>query len=92
MSDKVYDNNMRGALFRNDKEGNEARPDYRGQCEVNRVAFWVDAWVNVDRSGKKFMSLRFKPKQTSEVPGGVRNPPPIKRPVPETDFGDDIPF
>lgn len=90
MTGKEYDNNMRGVLFRNDKGGVETRADYRGSCEINRVPLWVDAWVNVDRDGKKFMSLRFKPKSAASPP---RTPPPIKAPAREdAPFDDDIPF
>jgi hypothetical protein len=67
---------MRGVLFKADKEGVETRPDYRGQCEINHVQFWMDAWIKTSKKdGKKFMSLSFKPKQAAEVKGGTQNPP-----------------
>jgi hypothetical protein len=83
-----YDNNMRGVFFKNDKEGVETRPDYRGHCEINRVEFWMDAWIKTSKKdGKKFMSVSFKPKQAAEVKGGAKNPQ-----TPPTDFDDQIPF
>jgi hypothetical protein len=93
MSRNAFDNNMRGVLFKNDKEGLETRPDYRGQCEINRVEYYIDTWINTDRNGRKFLSLRFKPKLAADVAGGVRNPPPIKTPDKDDEpFNDQIPF
>lgn len=87
-----YDNNLRGVLFRNDKEGVETRPDYTGHCEINRVQFWMDAWIKVaKKDGKKFMSVAFKPKLASEAKGGEKNPPAQKA-DPKPDFDDEIPF
>lgn len=85
-----YDHNNSGALFKNDKQGIETRADYRGKCEINRVEFYVNAWVNTDRNGKKYLSLKFQPKAAADVAGGVRNPPPIKSAPP--DFDDGIPL
>ena len=84
-----YDNNNSGALFKNDKEGNDKRPDYRGQCEVDRAQYWLSAWIRTDKNNKKYMQVKFEPKQASEVRGGAKNPPSKS----ERDFEDDqIPF
>jgi hypothetical protein len=88
-----YDNNLRGVLFKNDKEGVETRADYRGHCEINRVEFWMDAWIKTaKKDGKKFMSVSFKQKQAAEVKGGEKNPPAHTEAKPKPDFDDDIPF
>lgn len=86
-----YDNNLRGALFRNEEkdDGNPNWPDYKGQAEIARVEYWVSAWIKTSKAGKKFMSLSFKPKLAGEVKGGAKAPP--AKP-PEPDFNDDIPF
>lgn len=50
------------SLFRNDKGGNEKRPDYRGEgmdLEGNHIE--VAAWLREGNKGK-FMSCTFKPK------------------------------
>jgi uncharacterized protein (DUF736 family) len=85
-----YDNNNSGALFKNDKEGNESRPDYRGSAEINRVEYWVSAWIKTSKGGSKYMSLRFEPKQASQVKGGAKNPP--AKSAKDEDFNDDIPL
>ena len=50
-----------GAIFKNDKEGNPARPDYTGNAEVDGVDYWLSAWIKEGKKGK-FMSLSFKAK------------------------------
>lgn len=58
-----YDPNMRGVLFKNDKKGNEKRPDYRGSCVINNVDMNVSGWIQASKkTGDKFMSLRFEAK------------------------------
>jgi hypothetical protein len=96
MSDPRFDNNMRGALFKNNKDGIETRADYRGECEINKVAFYIDAWINQDKHGYKYLSLRFKSKTVVDR-DAPRSPPPIKPPAPAAkapppDFDDGIPF
>ena len=85
-----YDNRDSGALFKNDKRGNDKAPDYTGEYTTpegkkRRVA----AWIRKSKGGKTYMSLRF-----SDM---------VKKDSPPDDFGatedsqpemqyDDIPF
>jgi hypothetical protein len=94
-----YDNNFKGALFRNnDQRDGKKDPDYRGNCEIDGVQYWIDSWINESRDGKKFMSLRFKPKQASEHRGAARNPPARTsgqsraHAATSDGFNEDIPF
>lgn len=95
MSDDKYDNNMQGVLFQNDKGDVPTRADYRGECEVAGVKYWLDAWFNLSKGGtKRFLKLKFKPKGapspvTSRVPA---MPPASTRTQYANDFNDDIPF
>ena len=82
-----YDNTNTGALFRNDKEGNEKRPDYRGQLDVEGVEYWVSAWIKTSKKGDKYMSLSIQPKEDRED----AKPAPKKQ-ADEAPFDDDIPF
>lgn len=52
-----------GALFKNDKKGNDKAPDYRGDANVNGELVEIAAWLKESANGKKFMSLSFKPKE-----------------------------
>jgi uncharacterized protein (DUF736 family) len=54
---------MKGVLFKNDKDGNEKRPDYRGSCVINNVDMNISAWIKTSKkSGDKYMSLKFEAK------------------------------
>lgn len=87
-----YDNNLSGALFKNDKDGNESRPDYRGSATISRTEYWVSAWIKTSKKGDKFMSLKFQPKLAREYKGAAPNPPPPAAPARVDDFDQDIPF
>jgi uncharacterized protein (DUF736 family) len=83
-----FDNNLRGSLFKNDKQGIEARPDYTGSCEIGGVPMYIDAWIQMSKGGKQYMSLKFKPKGAARIvpplpPAGAKAQP---------DFDDAIPF
>ena len=59
-----YDNTNRGVLFKNDKQGNENRPDYKGSIDIRGEEFWLSAWIKTStKDGSKFMSLSVEPKQ-----------------------------
>ena len=82
-----------GALFKNDKGDNPARPDYRGDLMIGGVVYELSAWIKPPASdaSKKFMSLSAKPKQARPAPAPQARPP---APAPSTgsgfdDFGDD---
>lgn len=63
MSDKVYDNNFRGVLFKNEDKQDEKHADYSGSCRVDEVDYFMNAWLNKSKkSGKTFMSFSFKRK------------------------------
>lgn len=97
--------NLIGALFKNDKEGNENRPDYRGDCCINGVEYQIGAWLKVSAKGTKFMSLKFEAKQRKDVSSEVDkqsarvgNSRPsatdarVNQRVADDDFDDSVPF
>ena len=101
-----YDNTNSGALFKNDKQGNENWPDYRGQINVDGQDFWISAWLKTSKKdGTKYMSLAIQPmqkkqqqpqRQQSRQPdrqqGRQQSRAPRDEP-PQDDFYDDsIPF
>lgn len=79
MSD--YDNTNSGALFKNDKEGNENRPDYRGNVNVEGKDFEISAWLKTAKSGVKYMSLSIQEPYAKKAPDVTAN-----------DTTGDIPF
>ena len=84
-----YDPNMKGVLFKNDKQGNERRPDYRGSCVINNVDMNISAWIKTSKkSGDKYMSLKFEAKGEGRL---SRNGQPVKteKVVTEDNWADD---
>lgn len=85
-----YDNTNRGVLFKNEDKRDERDADYRGNVNVDGREFWLDAWIKeAKKDGKKFMSLRLKPKMARDHAGAAKNPPARSA---EPDFDDQIPF
>ncbi len=71
-----YDNTNSGLLARNDKQGNESRPDYRGSINVDGTEYWLSAWIKTGRdgtklAGQKYMSLSVQPK---DAPAAAPSP------------------
>lgn len=58
-----------GSLFKNDKQGHDNRPDYRGNAMVNGEMLEMSAWIKTSQSGTKYMSVSFKEQyQKPEAP------------------------
>lgn len=78
-----------GALFRNDKGDNAARPDYRGDIMLGGVLYEVSGWIKPlpSDANKRFMSLSGKPKQAAPT----AKPAPARRHAP-VDDDSSIPF
>jgi len=81
-----------GALFKNDKGDNPARPDYRGDIMLNGVLYEISGWIKPlpSDASKRFMSLSGKPKQDRQAAA------PAAKPAPKSggfdDFDSDVPF
>jgi hypothetical protein len=79
-----YDNTNSGLLARNNKQGNESRPDYRGSINVDGTEYWLSAWIKTGRdgtklAGQKYMSLSVQPK---DAPAAAPAPVPAPAPAP----------
>ncbi len=55
---RSVDNEMKGALFPNDKGDNEMRPDMRGEVTIEGVKYSVSAWKNTSKGGKPYLGLK----------------------------------
>ena len=94
--------NLQGALFKNDKEGNDKRPDYKGDCMINGEEYQIGAWLKVSGKGTKFMSLKFEAKKRQDVSSGVPDGRQNAAAAPQAarqqqapaydDFDDSMPF
>lgn len=85
-----------GAFFKNDQkeQGNEQHEhysDYRGEGKIDGVDYWMDAWINTSKDGRKYMSVRFRPKVAKSQ---EQAQPKLKVVGSDTtpDPNDDIPF
>lgn len=91
-----FDNTNKGVLFKNDKEGVEGRPDYKGKLDVNGEEMQIAGWIRKSKKGVSFMSLSVhpEPKNTHTTrPEPNRAPTRQASPQPsQDDFDDDIPF
>lgn len=54
-----------GTLFRNDKDGNDKRPDYRGELVIDGRTYELSGWVKEGNKGK-WVSLSARPKAAAE--------------------------
>ena len=65
-----------GSIFRNDKEGNEKRPDLTGTANVGGVVYNVASWENTTMDGKQYYSLKFTPiSERESAHGGADDRP-----------------
>jgi hypothetical protein len=88
MSD-TYNNEKRFVLFRQDKEGNPKRPDYRGNIVLHGARYYLSGWIREDKQGRKFLSGTVEPEREHQAPAGSRAPVET---APQPAEGDDIPF
>ena len=90
----AYDNNLTGALFKNDRKEAETHPDYKGSCEINGVQYWVNSWINESSKGTKYMSLKFSPKeeQQRQQRQNLKRSAQVAQIDDGDDLNDDIPF
>lgn len=83
-----YDNTNSGALFKNDKDGNEKRPDYTGKLDVEGKEYRLAAWIRDGRRGK-FMSLKLSEPNSSN---GGSSPQGAGGSGPSGPMDEDVPF
>jgi uncharacterized protein (DUF736 family) len=81
---------LSGALFKNDKRGNDKAPDYSGDCMVDGREYRLAAWIKESKGGSKFMSLAFTAKEEGKTVQRD-NPAQIKGNANVT-MDDEIPF
>ena len=78
----MSDRTNSGYLARNDKGGNDKRPDYRGKLDVDGMDYDLAGWIKDGKDGKKILSLKVqvaKPKfvQPHAEPAETAEPDPL---------------
>ena len=84
-----YDNNLRGVLFKNDKNDNPRAPQYKGNMTVDNKDYWLSCWVEKSKAGQSYMSLSLQPKEDHPQQQADVN---TEAQVEADGFEDDIPF
>lgn len=64
-----------GVLFKNDKKQSNNHPDCKGSTTINGVEYWVSGWWKQGRSGQRFLSLAYTPKNQQGNYGGNQGQP-----------------
>lgn len=54
---------MSGSMFVNTKKEKDTHPDRNGTALIGGVEYWVSGWIKETKSGDKWLSLAFKPKE-----------------------------
>lgn len=54
----TYDNNNKGAIWKNDRKASDKHPDYTGAIVVDGKEYWLSAWRG-DKSNPKSPALKF---------------------------------
>ena len=83
---------LTGSLFKNARKETETHPDYTGRALISGTEYFLDAWINTDRNGGKYMSLKLKPKEARGNPGSNATYGSGNRPPEPADLEDDAPF
>lgn len=77
-----------GAVFTNDKRGNEKAPDINGSVTMNLTEFYMAGWKKQSKNGNNFTSISLKKKD--EQPETRTSSGPDVDSIP--DYDDEIPF
>ena len=79
-----------GALFKNDKGDNPARPDYKGDIMLGGVLYEIAGWIKPrpTKPSEGYMSMVGKPKEQQAAKPVAKSAPKQAEP----DFDDDMPF
>jgi hypothetical protein len=71
------------SLFKNDKQGNDKRPDYKGDgVDIDGTPVRVSAWLRDGKNGK-YMSCKIEPKEARQEPA---------KPAQDDGLDSDLPF
>jgi hypothetical protein len=85
-----YNNENRFALFREENRKSDKHPEFSGTLNIDGTDYWINAWVQVSKSGKKFFSGTVRPKEAPRTQQSA--PQRQKQGADDFGFDQDIPF
>ena len=91
MSEKFQHKPDSGSVFANDKREKETDPNAKGDALIGGVEYWVSAWTNTDKNGKRYQALKFTAKHPVAAQALAQAKAAVA-PVVEDWDGDSIPF
>lgn len=88
---------LNGALFSNDKRGNDKAPDYNGKIDDTnlRLSAWITDINSGERAGQQFLSVAVSQQQAQSAATGTDSaqaPAPQPESDPEPKSGAKLPF
>lgn len=87
-----YDNDNRGAIWKNDNKATDKHPDFKGKATIGGVDYYVSAWKRGPDDNPKAPALRFSVTAVSDVAEkGMQQARQAAQPTAD-DFEDDLPF
>ena len=94
MSYQPKDNS--GQIWKNDKKELDNHPDFKGDCVIDGVSYWISAWKRAPDANPKAPPLRFSFKRKEAAhSAGVNQARQAAAPQPAPAFDnfiDDVPF
>jgi uncharacterized protein (DUF736 family) len=60
VSTTTYNDELRGALFKNDRKATAQQPDYQGEATIAGAKYRVAGWLRTSRAGRNYLSLKFE--------------------------------
>lgn len=86
-----YDNDNRGAVWKNEKKMTDRHPDFTGKATIDGVDYYVSAWRRGPDDNPKAPALRFTVTPVADVAQkGIQQAKQVMQPA--DDFDDDLPF
>lgn len=83
----TYDNNNKGAIWKNDRKQSDKHPDYNGAITVDGKEYWLSAWRG-DKSNPKSPALKL----SVTLKDVAKIKPQAPAPISVDDYETDVPF
>ena len=64
----MEDKDMTGVLFPGENKKTDKHPNLTGNVVINNEKFYLSAWTNTSKNGKKYISLKANAEQKKQEP------------------------